>query len=117
MTWINKAMTETFGTRWSVGEDTLARWRRALQELTVGEVRQGLEAALPWAIEHNGRWPPVLVDFLALCRPAQAGDPLYRRLQQADEARRLAPPAKASNPETAKRHLGEIRGMLGRAKR
>lgn len=60
-------MAGTFGHRWtsSYGETPHPAWVDGLSDMSVEDLRLGLEACLSWP----GEWPPSLVQFRRLCRP------------------------------------------------
>ena len=63
-------MTETFGHAWtsSYGIEPSAAWVDGLADMTLDDVRRGLQAVRDWA----ERFPPTLPQFRELCRPAQS---------------------------------------------
>lgn len=60
-------MTETFGHKWtsSYGLDPSPAWKDGLADMTLDEVRHGLQAVRDWHEE----WPPTVPQFRELCRP------------------------------------------------
>lgn len=56
-----------YGHRWvsSFGEKDDGTWCRGLGDISVDELRHGLDACL----KNENPWPPTLPEFRALCRP------------------------------------------------
>lgn len=114
---VNQAMLKRFASRWTrtMGGESLDQWGQSFVRMgmTVDEIKRAVAASLPWAIAENNGWPPDCVAaFIMLVRKPTAESAFHRRLRQADEARRLSAPVKATEPGMARAHLQAIRAKL-----
>jgi hypothetical protein len=79
-------MSETFGHSWfhNYGSVPNSAWVDGLSDLSVDDIRFGLEALKAW----KGDYPPNMLQFRALCRPViEESHKIYQRLPEPEEHR------------------------------